>query len=67
MKILYYAHHHGSGHLQHGRRLQGLGVGELLVVGALARISRFPRTWILIVRTGNLPAHPSTGRPLTPA
>lgn len=34
VRIVYYAHHHGSGHLRHARRFAGLGVGEVVVVGA---------------------------------
>ncbi|GAB3711917.1 glycosyltransferase [Mariniluteicoccus flavus] len=34
MRILYYAHHHGTGHLTHARRLAGLGVAEVVIVGA---------------------------------
>lgn len=33
MRIVYYAHHHGSGHLRHARRVQRLGLAEVVVVG----------------------------------
>lgn len=33
MRIVYYVHHHGSGHLQHARRLASLGIAEVVSVG----------------------------------
>lgn len=33
MRIVYYAHHQGSGHLRQARRLQHLGVAEVVVAG----------------------------------
>lgn len=33
MRIVYYVHHHGSGHLRHARRLQRLGVAEVVIAG----------------------------------
>lgn len=33
MRIVYYVHHHGSGHLHHARRLASLGVAEVVSVG----------------------------------
>ncbi|GAB3624732.1 hypothetical protein GCM10027418_28170 [Mariniluteicoccus endophyticus] len=33
-RIVYYAHHHGSGHLRHARRLADSGVAEVVTVGA---------------------------------
>lgn len=35
-RILYYAHHHGSGHLRHAERFARLGVAEVLVAGTRA-------------------------------
>lgn len=32
-RLLYYAHHHGSGHLRHAERLARLDLAELVVVG----------------------------------
>lgn len=34
MRIVYYAHHHGSGHRHHARRLQESGVAQVVTVGA---------------------------------
>lgn len=34
MRVVYYIHHHGSGHLRHARRLQSLQVAEVISVGA---------------------------------
>lgn len=33
LTLVYYAHHHGSGHLRHARRLASLGVAQVVVVG----------------------------------
>lgn len=67
MRILYYAHHHGTGHLVHARRFARLGIADVTVVGPRGADIELPSDTIGAEGHREPPHSPFHWTPSTPA
>lgn len=67
MRIVYYAHHHGTGHLVHARRFARLGIADVTIVGPRGADIELPSDTAGAERHREPPHSPFHWTPSTPA